>query len=146
ATRTALSFRYTYLPYLYTLHALANKNGGTVFTALWMNFPMDTATYKIDAQFMWGNGLLVTPIITQVSNTAFSSTTRTGCIISNWLRADGRVVYRCRCGLGWHIVHGTAIGHVQRADHGHDPSVGPCGHDLPHAGACAHHGRSTCEQ
>jgi len=63
SSRAALNVRYTLLPYLYTLLADHVVNGGTVFRALWFEFPQDPATHGIDRQFMWGSGLLVTPVL-----------------------------------------------------------------------------------
>jgi len=65
ASRNALNMRYTLLPYLYTLFYNANTAGDMVARALWMNFPEDASTVGIDSQFMWGNALLFSPVVTQ---------------------------------------------------------------------------------
>jgi alpha-glucosidase (family GH31 glycosyl hydrolase) len=65
AAKTALGMRYQMLPYLYTLFYQANTVGATVARALWMNFPADTVAIGIDAQFMLGSAILVSPVLTQ---------------------------------------------------------------------------------
>jgi len=64
-TKKTLAMRYALLPYLYTLMWQAHTNGGSVIRSLMHNFPQDPTTYPIDKQFMWGSGLVVTPVIEQ---------------------------------------------------------------------------------
>ncbi|ODM93071.1 Maltase-glucoamylase, intestinal [Orchesella cincta] len=63
SSKNALLVRYTLLPYLYTLFFRSVTEGNTVARALWHQFPADPATRNIDRQFMWGSGLLVTPVL-----------------------------------------------------------------------------------
>lgn len=63
SSRRALLARYELLPYLYTLFYESVKNGGTVARALWHEFPTDSNTWGIDTQFMWGSGLLISPVL-----------------------------------------------------------------------------------
>lgn len=63
ATRIALSFRYRFLPYLYSLFYLANTIGTPVINALWMPFSTDNNTIDIDRQFLWGEAMLITPVL-----------------------------------------------------------------------------------
>ncbi|VDK17409.1 unnamed protein product [Anisakis simplex] len=63
AARMANLFRYRYLPYLYSLHFYASKEGGTVIRPMFFNFPKDPATYDKGLQFMWGDGLMVIPAV-----------------------------------------------------------------------------------
>jgi len=60
-----LDTRYTLLPYLYSLMHEAHVEGSTVARPLFFEFPNDIATYGIDCQFMWGSGLLISPVVTQ---------------------------------------------------------------------------------
>jgi len=60
-----LNARYLILPYLYTLFYYVSINGGTVAQPLFFRFPLDSNTYPIDQQFMLGNGILVSPVLTQ---------------------------------------------------------------------------------
>ncbi|KAM3846334.1 lysosomal alpha-glucosidase isoform 3-T3 [Vipera latastei] len=63
AMRKAFSLRYSLLPYLYTLFHKAHSTGETVARPLYFEFPQDTYTWTIDRQFMWGAGLLITPVL-----------------------------------------------------------------------------------
>jgi alpha-glucosidase (family GH31 glycosyl hydrolase) len=63
STRDALNIRYTLLPYLYTLFYQHINMGHTVARALWHEFPTDQVALGIDRQFMWGSGLLITPVL-----------------------------------------------------------------------------------
>ncbi|XP_053308822.1 lysosomal alpha-glucosidase [Spea bombifrons] len=65
AIRKALYVRYTLLPYLYTLFHKAHANGETVARALFIEFPSDPNTWTIDRQFLWGEALLITPVLEQ---------------------------------------------------------------------------------
>ncbi|KAL1437043.1 hypothetical protein MTO96_049051 [Rhipicephalus appendiculatus] len=62
-TRSALKLRYELLPFLYTLFHHAHTKGTTVARPLFHVFPNDTETYAIDKQFMWGEALLMTPVL-----------------------------------------------------------------------------------
>uniref|UniRef100_A0A803T655 P-type domain-containing protein n=1 Tax=Anolis carolinensis TaxID=28377 RepID=A0A803T655_ANOCA len=61
--KEALEIRYSLLPYLYSLFHRAHLQGDTVARPLFFEFPKDVATYSIDKQFLWGRGLLVTPVL-----------------------------------------------------------------------------------
>ncbi|KAK9364715.1 glycosyl hydrolases family 31-domain-containing protein [Lipomyces kononenkoae] len=61
----AYTIRYTLLPYLYGLMQQASSTGNAVFRPLWYDNPSDTTTYGIDTQFTLGNGILVTPVLTE---------------------------------------------------------------------------------
>ncbi|KAF2366783.1 Glycoside hydrolase family 31 N-terminal domain [Trinorchestia longiramus] len=61
ASRSALHERYRLLPYLYTLFYRAHVFGDTVARPLFLQFPRDAATYSIDSQFLWGDGLMIVP-------------------------------------------------------------------------------------
>lgn len=65
ASRTALGMRYQLLPYLYSLFYAAHDTGSTVVRALWMNFPSDGTALTVQSQFMWGSGLLISPVLNQ---------------------------------------------------------------------------------
>nr|CAD7395420.1 unnamed protein product [Timema cristinae] len=66
ASKKALLVRYSLLPYLYTLFYEAHKDGSTVVTPIFFEFPSDESTYSIDTAFMWGSGLLIAPVLTEV--------------------------------------------------------------------------------
>uniref|UniRef100_A0A8C5WMS8 Lysosomal alpha-glucosidase n=1 Tax=Leptobrachium leishanense TaxID=445787 RepID=A0A8C5WMS8_9ANUR len=63
AMKSALLTRYSLLPYLYTLFVNAHNIGDTVNRALFMEFPSDQNTWTIDRQFLWGEALLITPVL-----------------------------------------------------------------------------------
>ena len=65
ASKTAVDRRYTLLPYLYTQLFLASNQGGTVVKSLMEVFPRDLTARSVDRQFMWGDTLLVTPVLEQ---------------------------------------------------------------------------------
>eukprot|EP01038_Epipyxis_sp_PR26KG_P006616 gene6616-9083_t len=69
ASRQALSIRYQLLPYLYSLFYAAHTRGEPVIRPLWMNFRSDSNALQIDEQFMWGSGVLFSPVLTSNTNT-----------------------------------------------------------------------------
>ncbi|XP_069511341.1 lysosomal alpha-glucosidase [Ambystoma mexicanum] len=63
AMRSALLLRYSLLPYLYTLFHLAHSTGETVARPLFLEFPADSNTWNVERQLLWGEALLVTPVL-----------------------------------------------------------------------------------
>ncbi|EHB16913.1 Maltase-glucoamylase, intestinal [Heterocephalus glaber] len=63
SSRHYLNIRYTLLPYLYTLFYRAHTLGETVARPLVHEFYQDTMTWKVHEQFLWGPGLLITPVL-----------------------------------------------------------------------------------
>ncbi|XP_072882266.1 lysosomal alpha-glucosidase-like [Hemitrygon akajei] len=63
AMRKALFTRYMLLPFLYTLFHKAHTAGEMVVRPLSFEFPQDPNTLSIDQQFMWGDALLITPVL-----------------------------------------------------------------------------------
>ncbi|XP_041073054.1 lysosomal alpha-glucosidase-like isoform X3 [Carcharodon carcharias] len=63
AMRKALFTRYMLLPFLYTLFHKAHSAGDMVVRPLSFEFPQDPNTSSIDRQFMWGEALLITPVL-----------------------------------------------------------------------------------
>ncbi|QQP39308.1 Sucraseisomaltase_ intestinallike [Caligus rogercresseyi] len=61
--RHALRLRYNLLPYLYTLFYNHRIYGSTVVRAMWNVFPRDLTCRGLDEQFMWGDGLLIAPVV-----------------------------------------------------------------------------------
>ncbi|XP_065129980.2 neutral alpha-glucosidase AB [Paramisgurnus dabryanus] len=60
--REAVRQRYALLPYWYQLFYHAHKTGMPVMRPLWVDYPMDTATFTIDDEFLLGRDLLVHPV------------------------------------------------------------------------------------
>ncbi|XP_023568521.1 maltase-glucoamylase, intestinal [Octodon degus] len=63
SSRHYLNIRYTLLPYLYTLFYYAHSRGDTVARPLVHEFYGDSNTWDIHRQFLWGPGLLITPVL-----------------------------------------------------------------------------------
>ena len=68
-SRQVLGMRYSLLPYYYTLFYHSNQNGTAVIRPLFFQFPTDATTYGIDKQFLVGNALLISPVLTQGATT-----------------------------------------------------------------------------
>ncbi|RUS76948.1 hypothetical protein EGW08_015297, partial [Elysia chlorotica] len=62
STRKALLVRYSLLPFLYTLMWRSHAFGETVARPLMFEFPEDPATENLDAQFLWGAALMISPV------------------------------------------------------------------------------------
>ncbi|XP_008581186.1 PREDICTED: maltase-glucoamylase, intestinal [Galeopterus variegatus] len=63
SSRHYLNIRYTLLPYLYTLFYRAHSRGDTVARPLLHEFYGDSSTWDVHRQFLWGPGLLITPVL-----------------------------------------------------------------------------------
>lgn len=63
ATRAANLFRYQHLPFLYSLHFRTHINGGTVIRPLFFEFPADVNTHQLNYQFLWGDSMMVVPVL-----------------------------------------------------------------------------------
>ena len=90
AARDALGLRYRLLPYLYTLFWRAAAFGESVVRPLTFQFASDPALRGVDTQFLWGDAVMVAPILDEASMTAVNVTFPAG----EWydLR-DGRLAY-----------------------------------------------------
>jgi len=65
ASKTAMSIRYSLLPYIYTLFYNAHTTGSTVMRALAWEFPTDPSLASADRQFLLGPSIMVTPVLEQ---------------------------------------------------------------------------------
>ena len=61
--RKYLELRYRLLPYLYTAVWQAHKNGIPIVRPLWFMYPKDRTTYDIEDQFLYGDSILVAPVL-----------------------------------------------------------------------------------
>lgn len=61
--REVLTQRYQYLPYLYTLFHDVHMNGGSVARPVFSQFPTDEVALEVDDQFLWGEGIMVAPVV-----------------------------------------------------------------------------------
>uniref|UniRef100_A0A4X2LEU1 Maltase-glucoamylase n=1 Tax=Vombatus ursinus TaxID=29139 RepID=A0A4X2LEU1_VOMUR len=73
-SRHYLNIRYTLLPYLYTLFFRAHTRGDTVARPLLHEFYNDNYTWDVYRQFLWGPGLLITPVLDEVSDSIPNAT------------------------------------------------------------------------
>jgi alpha-glucosidase len=67
--KAAIELKYTLLPYVYTYAREAHDLGLPVMRPMVMEFPMDTETYDLDAQFMFGEEILVAPVVKKSART-----------------------------------------------------------------------------
>ncbi|XP_016431268.1 lysosomal alpha-glucosidase isoform X2 [Sinocyclocheilus rhinocerous] len=63
AMRTAITLRYSLLPFLYTLFHHTHSSSSTVARPLFLEFPTDPNCQSIDRQFLWGSSLLISPVL-----------------------------------------------------------------------------------
>ena len=61
--RKFLNLRYQLLPYLYSAAAQASETGVPLMRALWLHYPQDSRAAVADDQYLWGDGLLVAPVV-----------------------------------------------------------------------------------
>jgi alpha-glucosidase len=61
----AIDIRYRLLDYMYTAMAHASRDGSPVLVPTLFLYPDDKATWALDNQFFYGDGLLVAPILEQ---------------------------------------------------------------------------------
>ncbi|PWA00097.1 hypothetical protein BB558_001309 [Smittium angustum] len=69
SARRALNVRYSLLPYYYTKHHIASTIGTPVARPLVFEFSNDANTFAIDAQFMIGEGILISPVVSENATT-----------------------------------------------------------------------------
>ena len=61
--RSAIQLRYSLMPYLYTLFHQAHKDGTPVMRPIWYEFPNQEAAYSTQDAFLFGQALLVSPVL-----------------------------------------------------------------------------------
>ena len=64
AMRMSLDFRYRLLPHTYSLAQFAARYGMPIVRPMQLEFPSDAATRDMTAQFMFGEHILVAPVLT----------------------------------------------------------------------------------
>ena len=57
-----IELRYSLLPYIYSTAWGVTHRSGSFMRALFMDFPADTAVYSLDNEYLFGRGLLVSPV------------------------------------------------------------------------------------
>ncbi|EMD41237.1 glycoside hydrolase family 31 protein [Gelatoporia subvermispora B] len=83
ASRTAISIRYSLLPYWYTLFANASMRGTPPVRALFFEFPDEPELFAVDTQYLVGSDILVTPVLTPNVST-----------VDGIFPGQGRVIWR----------------------------------------------------
>ncbi|MEE4260212.1 MAG: TIM-barrel domain-containing protein, partial [Bacteroidales bacterium] len=63
--RSFMNLRYQLLPYIYTLAYEANTEGTPIVRPLFYEFPEDSITYDLVNEYMFGENILVAPVIEQ---------------------------------------------------------------------------------
>jgi len=61
--KSFMDLRYQLLPYIYTLTYEAHTDGAPIIRPLFYEFPEDSITYNIVNQYMFGESILVAPVI-----------------------------------------------------------------------------------
>ena len=69
ASHRALALRYALLPYIYSYERLTTEGGVGLVRPLFWQFPSDPAAAQTDAEWMFGDALLVSPIVTEGETT-----------------------------------------------------------------------------
>lgn len=59
----AIELKYRLLPYLYTYAREAHDTGLPIMRPMFLEYPSDTETFTLNAQFMFGRELLVAPVV-----------------------------------------------------------------------------------
>ena len=67
--KAAIELKYSLLPYIYTYARQAHDLGLPIMRPMVMEFPLDTETYSLDSQFMFGEELLVAPVVKKSART-----------------------------------------------------------------------------
>ena len=67
--KAAIELKYRLLPYIYTYAREAHDTGLPIMRPLFMEYPMDMETFSTDAQFLFGQELLVAPVVKKGART-----------------------------------------------------------------------------
>jgi alpha-glucosidase len=63
AARNAISMRYRLLDYFYTALHRQHTDGTPALQPLWFQYPQDANTFGIDTQFLFGDSIMVAPVL-----------------------------------------------------------------------------------
>ena len=61
--KSSMQLKYSLMPYIYTYAREAHDLGLPIMRPMFLEFPMDTETFSTDEQFMFGEELLVAPVV-----------------------------------------------------------------------------------
>lgn len=62
-SRVAIQLKYRLFPYIYTYAREAHDTGVPLMRALFLEYPNDTETFRLNGQFLFGKELLVAPVL-----------------------------------------------------------------------------------
>jgi alpha-glucosidase len=71
-----IEWKYKMLPYIYTEHYNYTQNGSPIHRALVYSYPNDNNVFNMADEFMFGDWLLVAPVVSGNNTTGASNTTR----------------------------------------------------------------------
>ncbi|KAK0729571.1 glycosyl hydrolases family 31-domain-containing protein [Lasiosphaeris hirsuta] len=63
AAKKAIDARYRLLDYVYTAMHAASATGTPIASPLWFAYPRDANTFGIQTQWLWGDALIVSPVV-----------------------------------------------------------------------------------
>jgi alpha-D-xyloside xylohydrolase len=66
--RKMVELRYRLMPYIYTQATIAANNGWPLLKAMFFNYPGDPTTWNLDDQYMFGDDILIAPIMEEFTN------------------------------------------------------------------------------
>lgn len=62
-SKAAIELKYQLFPYIYTQARIAHDQGLPIMRALFLEYPNDAETFRIDDQFMFGESMMVAPVV-----------------------------------------------------------------------------------
>jgi len=66
--RKMAEVRYRLMPYIYTQATIAANHGWPLLKAMFLNYPGDPTTWNLEDQYMFGDDLLISPIMEENTN------------------------------------------------------------------------------
>lgn len=67
--KEAIKIRYEFLPYNYSLAYQQEKSGKPLISPMYYLFPQDSVAVKVEDQFMWGENVIVAPVLEKGATT-----------------------------------------------------------------------------
>lgn len=67
--KAAIEWKYRHLPYMYSYAREAYETGLPILRPLFLEYPMDNTTFGLDHQFLFGEELLVAPVVKRGADT-----------------------------------------------------------------------------
>jgi len=86
--KSVINMRYSFLPYNYSLAYQQTKYGKPLMSPLYYYFPTDTTASNISDEYMWGENILVAPVIEKGARTRTYYLPK-----GNWYKSEGSVKF-----------------------------------------------------